>query len=100
MPLCRFLESNSNLNYKCVIVCSEFFQKIILRYTISDYFTEPSIVLIKLTFSMSSLAHHFGPFFEKTQINGRKHPKKKSLGMYRFEGKWKKTPKKEILSHV
>ena len=80
MPLCRFLESTSNLNYKCVIVCSEFFQKIILRYTISDYFTEPSIVLIKLTFSTNSLARHLGLFWQNSN-------------------KMKNTPKKEIFWH-
>ena len=32
-------------NYKCIIVCSKFFPKIILRYTSSDYFAESSIIL-------------------------------------------------------
>ena len=48
MTLCWFSESNSNFNYKCVIVFSEFFLKIILRYTSSDYFIEPSIFFKKI----------------------------------------------------
>ena len=44
-PLCLYPESNSNLNYKFVIVCSKKISKMFLRCTNSGYITEPSKVL-------------------------------------------------------
>ena len=65
MFLCRFSESNSNLNYKCVIVCSEIFPKNILRYTSSDYFIEPSIDLKNLP--------PFDEILQQKDLSSKKH---------------------------
>ena len=78
MTLCRFSESNSNLNYKCVIVCSEFFQKIILRYKSSDYFIELSIVLKNTTSFNECVARKSKLFFFK-KFKGNKENIKKEI---------------------
>ena len=78
MSLCRFFESNSKLFYKCVIVCSEIFTKIILRNKISDYFAEPSIVLENRPPSTNSHARHFDPFFRKFKENEENSKKQNS----------------------
>ena len=85
MTLCRFSESNSNSNYKCVIVCSEFFLKISLIYTSSDFFTEPSIVLQNQPLSTNSHARYFDLILKKLKENELKLKKRKYLAWSPFK---------------
>ena len=64
--LFEFSKINSNLNSKCVIVWSEIFPKIIIRYKSIGYFTEPLIVFKNSTPFNEYPCSPFWPF-EKTQ---------------------------------
>ena len=58
-----------------------FLKKIILRYTSSDYFTEPSIILKNVTSFNEYAWRSFWPFFQKNQRMWKNTQKMKSFGM-------------------
>ena len=83
MHLCwkRQIAANSvgtgwNLNYKCLIVCSLFFQKIISRCTSTHFIRDPPRVLQDFIPSYHRSCPLFWPLFEIDKTNSEKKIKK------------------------
>ena len=64
--------SGQNLNYRCLIVCSWFFQKIIFRFTAIYFMIDPQIVLKDYTPRLESSCPPFWPHFESSTSNSKK----------------------------
>jgi hypothetical protein len=62
----------SNLNYRCLIVCSCFFLKIIFSVTSAYFIIDPRVVLQDLTPSKEGSRLPFWPHFESTIRNSKK----------------------------
>jgi hypothetical protein len=71
--------SGSNLNYRCIIVCSCFFLKIIFRYKSIYFIIDPQIVMQYSTPSYKRSRLPFWSFFEIGIRNSKKIKKIQNL---------------------
>ena len=67
--------TGSNLNCRCVIVFSLFFEKIIFRYTSSYFFRDPTKYLQYYTTRYERSFPPFWPYFETGTRNSKKNQK-------------------------